>query len=171
MKIYLIGLKNSGKTTTGKRLANKLNLNFIDLDQLIEKINGRSVTEIFSQDGEPVFREKEREALLETSKMDNVVIATGGGVPRFYDNMDFMNKNGITVYLKLDEDTLVGRLKVAAKDRPVMKGKTTEQIRDYVQNILQHHEHIYLRANYVVDSKNLTPGDLATKISMNYTGL
>lgn len=170
MKVYLIGLKNSGKTTTGKKLANKLNLEFVDLDQLIEKINGRPVTEIYSQDGEVIFREKEKEALHETGKLENVVIATGGGAPRFFDNMDFMNRNGITIYLQLDEDTLVGRLKVAAKDRPVVKGRNPEQIREYVQDILQQHEYIYLKANYVVDSKNIAPDDLVARILKNYNG-
>lgn len=168
MRIYLIGLKNSGKTTTGKKLARKLNLEFIDLDELIEDINGRPVTEIFSEDGEDVFREREREALMKTASMEQVVVATGGGAPRFFDNMEFMNSQGITVYLRLDEDTLVGRLKYAAKDRPVVKGKTPEEIRLYVQNILTNHEHIYMQANFVVDSKNLAPDDLVARILTNY---
>ncbi len=168
MRIYLIGLKNCGKTTTGKKLAKKLSLDFIDLDELIEKNDGRSVPEIFSNDGEEAFRKKEQEALHQTGKMDQLVISTGGGVPRFFDNMDFMNNQGTTIYLKLDENTLVGRLKQAAKDRPILKGKSSEEIREYVNNLLTNYEHFYLKANYVVDAKNLAPEDLVARILKNY---
>lgn len=171
MRIYLIGLKNSGKTTTGKKLARKLNLEFADLDELIEQFDGRPVTEIYSNDGEEAFRVKEQEALKHTLTLENVVVATGGGAPRFYNNMDFMKENGITIYLRLDEDTLVGRLKVAAKNRPVVKGKTPEEIRQYVRDILENHEHIYMGANIVVDSKSLLPDDLVAKILTLYSGL
>ncbi len=168
MRIYLIGLKNCGKTTTGKKLAKKLSLDFIDLDELIEKNDGRSVPEIFSTDGEEVFRKKEQEALHQTANMDQVVISTGGGVPRFFDNMEFMNRQGTTVYLKLDENTLVGRLKQAAKDRPIVKGKSPEEIREYVNNLLTKFEHFYLQADYVVDAKNMAPEDLVAHILQNY---
>lgn len=168
MRIYLIGLKNSGKTTTGKKLANKLKLKFLDLDELIQQRDGRHVTEIFSQDGEATFREKEQNALHITSELKDTVIATGGGAPRFFDNMEFMNANGVTIYLRLDEGTLVGRLKSAAKDRPVVKGKNPEEIRQYVKDILENHEHLYLQAKYVVDAKRLAPDDLVARILCNY---
>ena len=168
MKIFLLGFKNSGKTTAGKKLAKKLNLEFLDLDELIERNDGRSVPEIYSQDGETVFRKKEQEALLQTAKMDNQVISTGGGVPRFFQNMDFMIENGTTIYLKLDEDTLVGRLKVAAKSRPILKGKNAEEIREYVQDLINNHEHHYLRAHYIIDAKNLAPDDLVARALLLY---
>lgn len=168
MRIYLIGFKNSGKTTAGKKLAKKLSLDFLDLDELIERNDGRTVPELYSQDGEEVFREKERVALHQTARMEDVVVSTGGGVPRFFDNMDFMKKQGTTIYLKLDEETLVGRLKVAAKNRPVLKGKTPEQVREYVQDLLNNHEHHYLRANLIVDAKNLAPDDLVARVLLNY---
>ncbi|HBH47158.1 MAG TPA: shikimate kinase [Bacteroidales bacterium] len=168
MKVYLIGFKNSGKTTAGRKLARKLKLNFLDLDDLIEKNDGRTVPEIFSQDGEDVFREKERSALQQTAGMDKVVISTGGGVPRFFNNMDFMLENGTTVYLKLDEDTLVGRLRIAAQNRPILKGKSPEEIRSYVQDLLRDYEHYYLRAKYVVDAKNLAPEEIVSRVLENY---
>lgn len=168
MKIYLLGFKNSGKTTTGKKLAKKLNLNFLDLDELIERNDGRTVPEIYSEDGEAAFRDKEKRALEQTANMDNQIISTGGGVPRFFDNMDFMLKNGTTIYLKLDEDTLVGRLRIAAKSRPILKGKNDEEIRQYVQDLLLNHEHFYLRAKFVVDAKNLAPDELVARVIANY---
>lgn len=168
MRIYLIGFKNCGKTTTGKKLANKLNLQFLDLDDLIEQNDGRTVPEIYSNDGEEIFRNKEKSALHQTIEMDDIVVATGGGAPRFYNNMELMKQNGITVYLRLDEDTLVGRLKVAAQNRPIVKGKTKEQIREYVKDLFTNHEHIYMNAEYVVDSKNLTPDELVAQIIKKY---
>lgn len=168
MRIYLIGFKNSGKTTAGKKLAKKLDLEFLDLDELIEQNDGRTVPEIYSQDGEDVFREKERLALHQSGQMNNVVISTGGGVPRFYNNMDYMKEKGTTIYLKLDEETLVGRLRVAAKSRPILKGKTPEQVRDYVHDLLTNHEHQYLKADLIVDAKNLAPDDLVARVLLNY---
>lgn len=168
MRIYLIGFKNCGKTTAGKKLAKKLNLEFIDLDSLMEEMDGRTVPEIFSQDGEDLFREKERLALHQTAKKDDIVVSTGGGVPRFFDNIEFMKKQGTIIYLKLDEDTLVGRLRAAAQNRPILKGKTPEQIRDYVHDLLQNHEHRYLEANLIVDAKNLAPDDLVARLLLNY---
>jgi shikimate kinase len=168
VKIYLIGLKNSGKTTTGKKLARKLNLQFVDLDTLIEENDGRTVPEIFVQDGEDIFRKKEQEALQQTAILKDTVISTGGGVPRFFDNMEFMKKNGTTVYLQLDEDTLVGRLKVAAQNRPIVKGKSAEEIREYVNNLLTQYEHHYLRADYIVDAKNMSPDEIVARVLKNY---
>lgn len=168
MRVYLIGFKNSGKTTAGKKLAKKLDCNFVDLDELIERNDGRTVPEIFTEDGEELFRDKERVALQQTARIDNIVVSTGGGVPRFFDNMDFMKEHGTTIYLKLDEETLVGRLKVAAKTRPILKGKTPEQVREYVQDLLNNHEHHYLKADLIVDAKNLAPDDLVARVMLNY---
>lgn len=164
MKIYLIGYKNSGKSTTGRKLAKKLGLTFVDLDELIEKFDGRTVPEIFSQDGEDAFRIKEQQALHQTESLDQAVISTGGGVPRFFDNMQFMNRGGITIYLKLDEETLVGRLKNATRSRPIVQGKTTEELHEYVHNLLKNFEHYYLSAHYVVDAKNTAPEELIARI-------
>ena len=169
MKIYLIGLKNSGKTTTGKKLAGKLSMEFIDLDTLIEENDGRTVPEIYSEDGEELFRKKEQKALHQTLSMNNVVISTGGGVPRFFDNMELMKNNGTVVYLKLDEDTLVGRLKVAAQNRPIVKGKSPQEIRNYVRELLSNSEHFYLKADFVVDAKNLAPDEIVSRVLKNYS--
>lgn len=168
MRIYLVGFKNSGKTTTGERLARKLGFDFVDLDGLIEKNDGRTVPEIFTQDGEDEFRRKEQEALHQTGQMENIVVATGGGVPRFFDNMSFMKREGVTIYLQLDKDTLIGRLKEAAKDRPIVKGKTTAQIREYVNDLYSKYEHLYLQSSYVVNSRDILPNDLVNKIIRNY---
>src|SRR5258708_25113313 len=100
MKIFIIGLPGSGKTTLGKQVAEKLNLPFIDLDLEIEKLEGKTVQEIFAKRKENYFRELESRTLKNfCSGKSDFVMATGGGAPGFFDNMDVMNNSGKTVFL------------------------------------------------------------------------
>jgi len=102
MRIYLIGYMGSGKSTLGKKLAKHARLQFIDMDHYIEKRNCKTVPQIFAEEGEAEFRKKERNALEELSAFSDVVIATGGGAPCFFDNVDLMNRTGKTIYLNID---------------------------------------------------------------------
>ena len=156
MRYFLIGYKSSGKSTMGRRLAKKLNLGFIDLDEVIEKREGKTVPELYTELGDEGFRIKEWEALKEIVKTDNVVVALGGGAPCHCDNMNLIEKYGEVVYLRLDNDTLVSRLKSATVDRPIVLKKTDEELRYYVQDIRNRCEHHYLRAKYVIDSKDIS---------------
>src|SRR5437773_11285939 len=97
--IFLMGFMGSGKTFFGKQLAQLLNYEFIDLDELIGKNEGATIAEIFFSKGEAYFRSKESSLLKSLSQNENAVIATGGGTPCFHDNMKWMNEHGITVYL------------------------------------------------------------------------
>jgi shikimate kinase len=90
---FLIGYMGSGKTTLGKQLAKKLNLQFVDMDLFIENRYHKSISEIFKEKGEDGFREIERRTLQEIAGFENVIISTGGGLPCFFDNMDLMNKS------------------------------------------------------------------------------
>src|SRR3990167_8924111 len=110
MIIYLIGFMGSGKSSCGEKLAQELNIHFTDLDTELEKKTGLSVAELFTQKGEPWFREQEHSLLRQVSERDDQVIACGGGTPCFYDNMEFMNSHGITVYLKMSVKGLLERL-------------------------------------------------------------
>ena len=87
MRIYLIGLPGSGKTTLGKQVAKALNLTFIDMDEKIEQTEGKSISEIFSKEGEAYFRDIERAMLHQVAQEENCIISTGGGAPCFFDNM------------------------------------------------------------------------------------
>ena len=91
MLIYLIGYMGAGKTTYGKRLARDINYNFIDLDQKIEAEQGKTISEIFAEKGEDGFRQIEREAMIQTFGLENTIVATGGGTPCFFDNMQLLN--------------------------------------------------------------------------------
>ncbi len=126
MKIYLVGFMGAGKTTVGRRLAERLGIRFIDLDLEIERETGLSVREIFLQRGEPVFRQWEREALERAAAGDDAVIATGGGTFASSANADLMKRTGLTVWLHPTFATLAARIGFEGKeDRPLFRDETS----------------------------------------------
>lgn len=161
MKIFLIGFMGSGKTTVGKKLSNKLGFQFIDLDEHIEKSYGKSVPEIFEMEGEEKFRTLETVALKEVVQFENTVIATGGGTPCFNRNMDIINKNGTSVYLKMSVDTLTNRLINAKSVRPLIKDFSEATLKEYILTKLTDREPYYLQSQYKVKAKNLNVEELA----------
>jgi shikimate kinase len=127
-KIFLIGLPGSGKSTYAKQLAVVLNKSFIDLDDEIAKSTGRLITDIFEQEGEDFFRIKERNQLTETIKnYDEFVLATGGGTPCFFDNMEQMNQAGETVFINPSLSIIENRLG-SDSSRPLMKNYSLDQL-------------------------------------------
>lgn len=156
MIIYLIGYMGAGKTTFGKQVAKKLGLRFIDTDDYIVNRNKASINDIFKQHGEYGFRMIERAALKEISNGDNLVVATGGGLPCFYDNMAYMKKHGISVYLKVGENELADRLDSIKASRPLLKDKSREELKQSVHDMLQTREPYYNRANIIVDATDET---------------
>lgn len=165
MRIYLIGFMGSGKTTIGKQVATKLNHDFIDQDQEIEKQFGMEVSKIFEVHGEKVFREAEHQFLQEFSKRENVVISTGGGAPCFYDNMEIMNQTGLTVYLNVEPKILVSRLKESGDTRPLIHGKTETELFAYVQQKLKEREVYYAKARLSVKAVNIKASDILTMLN------
>ena len=120
MKIFLIGMPGSGKSTVGKQLAAKLDLPFIDLDKEIEKREARSIKDIFSSEGEDYFRSTESEVLQEVAARQNdAVIATGGGAPCFHRGIDIINASGLSIFLDVAIDELVARVELE-KERPLL---------------------------------------------------
>lgn len=147
--LFIIGYMCSGKTTFGKALALESSLNFIDLDDYITDKHKSSISEIFASSGEEVFRKIEKEALHETSELNNTVISCGGGTPCFFDNMEFMNSTGITVWLETSRDVLLKRLIEENEHRPLVKGKSPEEIRDIIERHLSLREHFYKKAQII----------------------
>ena len=164
MLIYLIGFMGSGKTTAGKKLARKLAYDFIDLDALIELETELTISEFFNQFGEDKFRQTEQQALRKTFELKNTVISTGGGAPCFFSNMDEINKNGASVYLKSDIDLIINRLQGKKKQRPLIKDKSEEEFRAYINKLLAEREVYYSKAKLIVDAKSLNIEQLKSKI-------
>jgi shikimate kinase len=151
----------SGKTTIGRRLANRLKFDFLDLDSQIEKHEKRSVDEIFSQSGETYFREIEHTCLLEISLLEkNLVISTGGGTPCFYNNIDIINQSGKSVYLQMHTHSLVKRIEYSKRERPLLKGMTEEEIEHFIETKLKEREKYYLQANFIIKGESLDMDEL-----------
>ena len=115
--IVLIGMPSAGKTTIGKMLENRMQKEFIDLDDIIIKKAGKSIPEIFEESGEAGFRAIETEAAIEVSKLNNKIIATGGGTIKHKVNMDYLRQNGITIFIDRDVDKLIS----SDPNRPLSK--------------------------------------------------
>ena len=142
-KIYLVGYMGAGKTTLGRLLATEMGVSFIDLDDYIEARYSTTVGMLFGEKGEAGFREIERDLLREVSRNNNAVISTGGGAPLFYDNMEYMNCEGLTVYLKVSPGELVARLKTEQEKRPLIRGKSEAELMAFVSETLEKREKTY----------------------------
>lgn len=151
IRIILIGYMGAGKTTVGKALARELNLTFYDLDWYIEERYRRTVPQLFAERGEEGFREIERRILHEVAEFEDVVISSGGGTPCFFDNMDYMNTQAQTVYLKALPDVLFRHLKMGKTERPLLKNKTDEELNRYILDSLAVREPFYSKARYTLD--------------------
>lgn len=151
LRIFLVGYMGSGKSAMGRLLAREKGLNFIDLDTYIEGKYHRTIAEIFAQEGEDGFRSKERDCLREVAAFENVVIATGGGAPCFFDNMELMNAAGETIYLKLTPEHLAKRLSTSkAGVRPLIKDKKADELHGFISAMLQQREPYYMLAKHVI---------------------
>jgi len=150
MRIYLIGYMGCGKSTVGKQLAKHAGLQFIDMDYYIEKRNCKTVPQLFEEFGEEEFRKRERKALEELSEFTDVVIATGGGVPCFFDNIDLMNRTGKTIYLNIDPKILASRLLKSKTERPLIKGKSKKDLIDFIDEALKKRNTFYKQAHYEI---------------------
>ncbi len=154
MRIFIIGFTSSGKTTFGKKLAKETGFEFIDLDHFILDKYHKPIQKIFEEKGEVFLRQLESKALNELMHKDNVVISTGGGAPCFYDNMQLMNEHGLTIYLEASPEFLVSRLKQEIGERPLIRMKTEEQLRIFVNKLLEKRERYYRMAHLFLDAIN-----------------
>ncbi len=154
-RLILIGFMGSGKTTLGRALAKELGLTFIDLDNYIELRRCKSINRIFEESGEDGFRTIERNLLHEVCEFENVVISAGGGTPCFFDNIDYMNAQGTTIYLQVSSERLLERLRIAKSRRPLLKDKNDEEIKAFIEEQLARREKYYLQADYTFASDRL----------------
>lgn len=156
MKIFLIGFMGSGKTSIGKRLAKSLNYKFIDLDKSIENSSGQSINAIFEKFGEEHFRKLEKSALEGLQSNTETVVSAGGGTPFYKDNMDFMNNNGTTFYLEVNNDTLFHRLQESRSKRPLIKDLSDEELILFIENKIEKRTPTYLKAHHTIGADHIT---------------
>jgi len=156
MRVFFIGFMGCGKTHWGRKLAAHLGYDFMDLDHILEAKAGMTIAEYFATHGEEAFRKLESSILKETAYPENVIVSTGGGLPCFFDNLDWMNANGKTLYIKLSPKSLADRLENAKTKRPLLQDKHDEELVMFIAGKLAEREGFYNRASYIVDGINLS---------------
>lgn len=145
----------AGKTAMGQLLAKRMNLTFVDLDNYIENKLMRTVADIFREEGESGFRRIEKECLREVAQFEDVVIATGGGTPCFFDNMEYMNSCGETIYLKLTPEHLAQRLSSSKIGiRPLLRDKKGYDLLQHITETLAKRESFYFRAKRIIEGND-----------------
>ncbi len=164
MRIFVIGYMGSGKSTVSHKLAEKLGYLRFDLDELFEQRYKISIRDFFEKYDETLFRKLESRLLKETVLLNKVVISTGGGTPCFYDNMQWMMNYGITVLIEMHPNSLVKRLIESRKIRPLLKNKTQEQLKQYVQNQLRQRNIWYSQAHIILKGESINIDDAARQI-------
>ena len=150
-RIILIGYMGSGKTTVGKALSKQTGMMFYDLDWYIESRMRCPVPQLFKERGEEAFRKIEYNMLHEVAEFEDVIISCGGGTPCFFDNMDYLNQQGDVVYLKATPEVLYKHLLMAKVERPLLAGKTPDELIEYITNHLQQRAPFYEKARYTLD--------------------
>jgi len=153
--LYIIGFMGSGKSTAGKKIASHMGWSFIDLDKKIEEHTGKTIPEIFSQDGENYFREIETKLLRNLKSASDTVISTGGGTPCHRDNMNFMIETGLTLYLKLTPAELRSRLSDSKGKRPLLKDIENKNLIDFIEEKLRDREKWYDRSDIIIQGIDL----------------
>ena len=156
MKIFLIGFMGSGKTTLGRKLASRMGYEFIDLDHKLEQQVELSIAEYFQIFGEDAFRKLESDVLKRTAYPENAIVSTGGGLPCYFDNMDWMKANGKSVYIKLSPKTLADRLETGKEERPLLQDKHGDALVAFIEQKLVEREGFYSQASIIIDGLSLT---------------
>ena len=140
-----------GKTTIGKVVTEQIGYDFVDLDRIIESDEGKTVSQIFAEQGEAAFRKLEHEYLQKTCSLKNTIVATGGGIPCFHNNMELMNNTGKTIYLKFSPEDLKTRIQQSSQNsRPLVAGKNDEELLQFVRKNLTERKQHYQQATFTV---------------------
>ena len=156
LHIFLLGMMGSGKSYWACLLSAHFNFINYDLDILIEESAGKTIAEIFSDNGENYFRQKEKETLHSTAHFKSSIISTGGGTPCFFDNMQWMNTNGITIWIDEDVDTLAARLKTETAKRPLIKNLDDDELKIFLKKKYDERKPFYEQAQYHLTGENIS---------------
>jgi shikimate kinase len=162
--IVLVGFPGSGKSTIGRRLAARLSLPFYDTDSYFEAKYRITISDFFTKYGEEFFRICEHRVLTELLSLPPCVIATGGGTPCFFDSMSLIQSSALSVYIKLSSKSLSDRLLHSKKVRPLLLGKSPEQLMAYIDGVLPQRELYYSQAEICVKGENIDVNALVDSV-------
>ena len=160
MIIFLVGFMGSGKSTVGKGLARRLGYSFIDMDARIEGEHGMTINEIFEKLGEKAFRKMESNLLKEMVSLQDTVISTGGGLPCTGNNMDLINRKGVSIYLRMEPEALLNRLSRGKSRRPLIRHLSRQELETFIREKLGEREPVYLRAHHTISGLNFNMDEL-----------
>lgn len=163
-RVYLIGFMGVGKTTVGKKLAKKLEYDFVDTDALFETKYKLSINSFFEKYGEDLFRKLERDILVDTFDLNKCVISTGGGLPCFFGSIDEINKNGISVYLQMDVKSIYNRLINSKQKRPLVLRMNETELQQFIKDKLLERETSYKSSHIAVSALGVDIESLANQI-------
>lgn len=161
----MVGYAGSGKSTLAKRLSRRLQLKMIDTDKRVEMLEGATIADIFYYQGEEYFREAERRVLESIESEGNVIVATGGGLPTWGDNMAWMREHGLVVYLRRSAEQILSRLSDYGREkRPMFRGKSDEELLEFMREQMAEREEYYSEADITVECTTLSDDDVVEKI-------
>jgi len=160
MIIFLVGFMGSGKSTVGQRLAGRLGYSFVDMDARLEGEQGMTINEIFEKLGEKAFRDMENNLLKEMVSLQDTVISTGGGLPCTGNNMDLINRKGVSIYLRMDPAALLNRLSRGKSRRPLIRHLSRQELETFIYEKLREREPVYLRAHHTFNGLNFKMDEL-----------
>ena len=165
MILFLVGYAGSGKSTIARRIARRLGLRVVDTDKCVEEQVGASVADIFLYEGEEYFRRSERKVVEELTSDADLIVATGGGLPTWSDNMELLNRRGITIYLRRKPEQILSRLSAYGREkRPMFRGKNDEELLAFMYEQLAQREAYYAASKIVVDCATLSDDELVEYI-------
>src|SRR6476661_4239716 len=155
MRIFLIGFMGSGKSHWGNQLAEQLKTEFFDLDEQIVRLEGKSIADMFAENGEEFFRIREKEVLEQLiDEHQNMVLSVGGGTPCFFNNIDLMKRKGCVVWLNTHVDTLLRRLIREKEKRPLLKDIPDEDLKAYIIRKINERRMYYEQAQVRIDNES-----------------
>ncbi len=165
MIIALVGYMYAGKSTIGKRIANILDYSFEDTDKLVEQMCNSTIENIFQHQGEVLFREKEREVLFNLLTKNNLVIATGGGLPCYKDNMSLIKQNCNSIYLHLSPSQILSRSAKSKQKRPLLEKVKKEDRLTFIEESLKSREPFYKQADIIIEGLSISKSELENSLS------
>ena len=165
MRLYLTGYMGTGKSTLGRKIAKRAELTFLDTDKMVEEAEGAEVADIITFAGEEYFRQAERRALEQSAEFENAVISTGGGLPIWGDNQEWMAEHGVSVYIKRSPEQILSRLSPHGRQkRPKFRGKSDEELLQFMHEHLAEREPIYEKADIVIDCAEVSDMEIADRL-------